>query len=85
MVGLLSGECILPRVIIAYFDVNVGYVFNQVFCLVGASCARDLFRVGGQIRNRSLSVGASVFARGIAWVFLRISADFLALATSGNV
>lgn len=34
MVGLLSGECILPRVSIAYFDVNVGYVFNQVFAKV---------------------------------------------------
>ena len=34
MVGLLSGECVLPRVVITYFDVNVGYVFNQVFAKV---------------------------------------------------
>lgn len=46
MVGLLSGRQ-TARVVIAYFDVNVGYVFNQVFggakklLSVGASCARD--------------------------------------------
>ena len=51
MVGLLSGECVLPRVFVAYFDVNLGYVFNQVFgntkvsLSVGASCARDFLEV----------------------------------------
>ena len=31
MMGLLSGEYVLPRVVITYFDVNVEYAFNQVF------------------------------------------------------
>lgn len=61
MVGLLSGECVLPRVVIAYFDENVGYVFNQVFCPVGASVFAGVFlRIFPRPRLFSnLPVGAS--------------------------
>ena len=72
MVGLLSGECVLPPVVITYFDVNVGYVFNQVFvnakkllpigasvCLgVSRARARNLFLVGASCA-RDFSVGTS--------------------------